>query len=105
MTEVQIILTSIALSVAGWILIFKLVLLPRIVATPIHRALLILSLPHVFRFVGLSFLIPGVTHEPLDPRFAVPAAYGDLLSAVLAMVAVVLLARESRWAKPCIRSA
>ncbi len=50
---------------------------------------------HGTRYMGLAFLIPGVTAEPLDPRFADPAAYGDLLAAILALVA--LLALRSNW--------
>ena len=33
---------------------------------------------HSFRFVGLSFLIPGVVSPDLPVAFAAPAAYGDL---------------------------
>ena len=50
---------------------------------------------HATRYVGLAFLIPGVTAEPLDPRFAEAAAYGDLVAAVLALVA--LLALRLNW--------
>jgi hypothetical protein len=34
------------------------------------------------------FLIPGVTAEALDMRFAWPAAYGDLVAALLAFAAL-----------------
>jgi hypothetical protein len=47
-----------------------------------------LLLLHCFRYVGLMFLIPGVTAEPLDARFAVPAAYGDLPASGLAFAAL-----------------
>jgi hypothetical protein len=50
-----------------------------------------LLLLHGTRFVGLAFLIPGVTNVPLDPRFAEPAAWGDLLAAVLAIIALLAL--------------
>lgn len=46
---------------------------------------------HCFRYVGLMFLIPGVTSETLDARFAVPAAYGDLAAAGLAFAALAAL--------------
>ena len=54
-----------------------------------------LLLLHGTRFVGLAFLIPGVTRVPLDPRFADPAAWGDLLAAVLAIIS--LLALRKGW--------
>jgi hypothetical protein len=46
---------------------------------------------HSFRFVGLVFLIPGVTSQALPAAFAGPAAYGDLVAAMLAIVAIALL--------------
>jgi hypothetical protein len=52
------------------------------------RPLLIL---HSFRFVGLSFLIQGVVATELPSAFAVPAAYGDLFAAVLALLALAAL--------------
>jgi hypothetical protein len=33
------------------------------------------------------FLVPGVTSEVLDTRFALPAAYADLAAAMLAFIA------------------
>ena len=47
---------------------------------------------HSFRFLGLSFLIPGVVAPDLSPAYAVPAAYGDLGAAILALLAL--------WALP-----
>ena len=44
-----------------------------------------LLLLHSFRFVGLAFLVKGVVAPELPAAFAVPAAYGDLIAAVLAL--------------------
>src|SRR5919108_959742 len=46
---------------------------------------------HGFRFVGLAFLVPGVVSPDLPAAFAAPAAYGDLITAILALVALFLL--------------
>jgi hypothetical protein len=46
---------------------------------------------HAFRFVGLAFLVPGVVSPDLPAAFASPAAYGDLIAAVLALFALFLL--------------
>ena len=62
---------------------------------PRHEALLWLSLPHAFRHIGMVFLVPGVVHRPLPTGFANPAAYGDLATGVLALVAIVAL--RYRW--------
>jgi hypothetical protein len=52
------------------------------------EALRSLLLLHCFRFVGLSFLVPGVVAPGLPPAFAGPAAYGDLIAAILALLAL-----------------
>lgn len=46
---------------------------------------------HSFRFIGLSFLVPGVVNPGLDPSWAVPAAVGDMSAAVLALAALFLV--------------
>ena len=64
-----------------------------------NRALTLLVAPHMFfRFIGLSFLVPGVVSPSLPRAFAVPAAYGDLIAGVLAIVATISLARRAPWA-------
>jgi hypothetical protein len=78
--------------IANWYVMPALRVLPR------ERALVPLLMVHTFRFIGLAFLIPGVTSQALDPRFAQPAAYGDLLAAVLALVAVFAWRRGWRSA-------
>ena len=46
---------------------------------------------HGFRFIGLAFLVPGVVSPELPSAFARPAAYGDLLAAALALLALAAL--------------
>jgi hypothetical protein len=46
---------------------------------------------HAFRFVGLSFLVPGVVSPDLPAAFAQPAAYGDLATCMLALLAIAML--------------
>jgi hypothetical protein len=43
---------------------------------------------HSFRFIGLAFLVPGVISPDLPGAFARPAAYGDLIAALLALLAL-----------------
>ncbi|MGN6640913.1 MAG: hypothetical protein ACTHJ8_18530 [Mucilaginibacter sp.] len=57
---------------------------------------------HLFRFAGLSFLIPGVVHAGLNAAWAIPAAFGDFAAAVLAFITLSLvnnntLFRASLW--------
>jgi hypothetical protein len=46
---------------------------------------------HAFRFVGLAFLVPGVVSPDLPSAFSHPAAYGDLATSVLALLAIATL--------------
>jgi hypothetical protein len=50
---------------------------------------------HAFRHVGLVFLVPTVVGATLPTPFAVPTAYGDLLTGLLALLAIVAL--RSGW--------
>jgi hypothetical protein len=59
------------------------------------EALFFLTIPHAFRHVGMVFLVPGVIAGPLPETFAGPAAYGDLLTGVLAFL--TLIALRNRW--------
>jgi hypothetical protein len=58
---------------------------------PQNEALFWLTIPHAFRHVGMVFLVPGVVAQPLPESFAVPAAYGDLATGLLALLALVAL--------------
>ena len=49
---------------------------------------------HAFRFMGLSFLIPGVVAPDLPASFATQVAYGDLATAVLAVLALAMLSSK-----------
>jgi hypothetical protein len=82
---------SMAFGIAAWTLIARWYVLPALNRRPESEALTLLILPHCFRYIGLAFLITGVTAEPLDPRFAIPAAWGDLLAATLAFAAIAAL--------------
>src|SRR5262249_41668863 len=55
------------------------------------EALRRLLLLHTFRFVGLAFVIPGVVSPDLPVAFARPAAYGDLSTSILALLAILAL--------------
>src|SRR5262245_48440502 len=65
--------------------------------------LTLLVIPHLFfRFIGLSFLIPGVVSPSLPADFAVPAGYGDFVAGVMAIIAVAGLTANASWAVPTV---
>lgn len=55
------------------------------------EALKSILLLHGFRFLGLAFVLPGVVSPDLPAAFARPAAYGDLATAILALLALATL--------------
>ncbi len=84
------------LSLIVWSLIAKWLLAPWLDKMAPNEALFWLTLPHAFRHIGLVFIVPGVVSGPLPAAFADPAAYGDLLAGVLALLALIFLRAE--WA-------
>ncbi len=93
---------SILMAFIAYSLIAKWYVMPSLQTLPRARALTPLLLFHSTRFIGLAFLIPGVTAQPLDPRFADPAAYVDLLAAILALLAILALRRGWSAATPIV---
>jgi hypothetical protein len=83
-------------------LVFRWYLMPKLSAMPRNEALTLLILPHTIRHLGLTFLLVGVTSQALDPKFAHPAALGDLLAAGLAFAAIVALRAEWKIATPLV---
>ena len=77
------------LGYVAWLLCFSVYVLPRLRSmdrVDAHRAIATL---HSFRFFGLVFILPGVVGPNLPAGFARFAAYGDLATGVLAMVALL----------------
>ena len=93
----SVLLSFIAFGTVTWLYIW-----PRLRLLTREEALLPLVVPHMFRFVGLSFLIPGVVAPSLSADFARPAAYGDLGATLLAMLAVWALTARLSWALPIV---
>src|SRR5215813_12039364 len=79
---------SVALSFVAWGIVAARYLWPVLRDQPRATALRPLLLLHSFRFIGLAFLVPGVVSPDLPGAYARPAAYGDLIAAVLALLAL-----------------
>lgn len=90
----MIFLVSVLLGLAVWGLIGARYIWPALRERPRTEALRPLLLLHAFRFVGLAFLVPGVVSHDLAEGFARPAAYGDLTTSLLALIAFATLDRR-----------
>jgi hypothetical protein len=77
----------------------RLYLLLRLNGLEPRSVLLPILLLHSFRHLGLMFVAPGAHYESIPVEFAQPAAYGDLLAAILAVCAIPLVARNARGAR------
>jgi hypothetical protein len=74
----------------------RVYLLPKLPELSPQSVLLPILLLHSFRHLGLMFLAPGATYAGMAPQFAYPAAFGDLLAALLALIAIPAVARNAR---------
>ena len=82
---------SVLMGLVVWGIIGARDIWPALQRRPRAEALRPLLLLHAFRFVGLAFLVPGVVSPDLPDGFARPAAYGDLTTSILALLAIATL--------------
>ncbi|HET9402914.1 MAG TPA: hypothetical protein VFO34_18345 [Candidatus Acidoferrales bacterium] len=82
---------SIAFSLIAWGIVARQYFWPALKERSRPDALRPLLTLHSFRFLGLAFLIPGVVSPDLPSSFSHAAAYGDLIAAVLALLALASL--------------
>jgi hypothetical protein len=78
-----------ALGYLAWALCMAAYVWPRVRAmdrVEAHRAIATFN---SFRFFGLAFLLPGFVGPNLPPGFATQVAYGDLATALLAILALL----------------
>jgi hypothetical protein len=79
---------SIAFSLIAWGIVTARYIWPELRLRSRAEALRPLLILHSFRFIGLAFLVPGVVSPDLPSAFARSAAYGDLIAAILALLAL-----------------
>ena len=80
---------QLTLGYLAWLLVFFAYAWPRLrAAEPVQGQRAIAAL-HSFRFFGLVFIVPGVIGSGLPTGFATFAAYGDLATGVLALLALL----------------
>lgn len=98
MNNMQVLGVQTALSTVAWSAVAVCFAWPWLRDRPARRAIQILLIPQLFRHVGMSLLAVGVAAPTLPTRFARHVAFGDLTTAVLALVALVALVRQWRGA-------
>lgn len=94
MSETVLFQTHLLLGYAAWLLCFGAYLWPRLKAIDHVDAQRAIATLHSFRFFGLVFILPGVVGRDLPASFATFAAYGDLATSVLAMLALLVVRKR-----------
>ena len=74
----------------------KMYLIPKLRNVNSKTILLPILLLNAFRHLGLMFLAPGAIYEGIPQEFAIPAAWGDFLAAILALISIVLVVKNSK---------
>src|SRR5215470_11695807 len=80
----------------------RLYLLPLIPRFRPQQILVPILLLHSMRHLGMMFLTRGATYPGLPSEFANEAAFGDLVTAIIAFVAIPLVLSGSGLAKPAV---
>jgi hypothetical protein len=91
MTQQLLFGVSVAFSFIAWAVVATLYIWPQLRSRSRIDALRPLLVLHAFRFIGLSFLVPGVVSPDLPFAFAGGAAYGDIIAAILALATLATL--------------
>jgi nicotinamide riboside transporter PnuC len=90
----SIFILQLVLGYVAWLLCYRAYLWPRLKKmhrVDAHRAIATL---HSFRFFGLVFVVPGVVGPHLPESFARLAAYADLATGALAILALLAARRR-----------
>src|SRR5499427_10995383 len=77
------------LGYVAWLLCLGVYAMPRLKSMDLVAAERAIATLHSFRFFGLAFILPGVVGPNLPTRFATFAAYWDLSTGVLAILALL----------------
>ncbi|WP_370400365.1 hypothetical protein [Sulfitobacter sp. JB4-11] len=102
MNMIAIFSIQFALSIVIIALLSHWYLAPWLAKMPTRQAMSILIMPHVFRHLGLVFLVPVVVDPAIPEGFANAAGWGDFSSALLALLALVALRYQWRPATALI---
>ena len=80
---------DLVLGYVAWLLCFGTYIWPRLREMDSVHAQRAIATLHSFRFIGLVFLVPGVVGPHLPANFAGFAAYWDLATALLSILALL----------------
>jgi hypothetical protein len=98
MSQQVIFESQLVLGYVACLLAFSTYILPRLRLMDRLNAHRVIATIHSFRFFGLVFILPGVVGPNLPVSFAVFAAYGDFITGLLALLALLFAgSRPAFW--------
>jgi len=80
----------------------RLYLLPLVSRIRPRQILVPILLLHSTRHLGMMFLTRGATYPGMPHEFAYPAAFGDLITSIMALLAIPFVLRGSVFARPLV---
>lgn len=95
MNNVSIFWLQLVCSLVVCAVVFAWYVWPSLTKLPRTVALIPLLFVHVFRYVGMTLLVPRMIDPKLPRDFLSSAAYGDLIAAALALASIFAL--RSNW--------
>ena len=98
----RIIVLNLLANTAIFYVAARLYLLPLIPTVQPQHILVPILLLHSMRHMGMMFVTRGATYPGLPSQFSYKAAFGDLVTAILAFVAMSLVLGGSGLAKPAV---
>src|SRR5881275_3358469 len=98
----RVLTINLILNTAIFYVAARLYLLPLVPRVRPQGILVPILLLHSMRHLGLMFLTRGATFPGMPPQFAYPAAFGDLITAVLAFASIPLVLRGAWLVKPAV---
>jgi hypothetical protein len=101
-TQINILTVNLLFSTIVFVIAAKLYLLPMLPRLEPRSVVIPILLLHALRHLGLMFLAPGAVLPGLPEQFAKPAAFGDLLAAILALIALAAVVPRSSLARPLV---
>jgi hypothetical protein len=101
-TQMNILTVNLVFSTVVFAVAAKLYLIPMLDRLEPRSVVLPILLLHALRHLGLMFLASGAVFPGMPAQFAYPAAVGDLIAAVLALIALCAVVRRSRFARPLV---
>ena len=93
------------LSLLAWFVVFATVVTPVISGLSKRRQLQVLLVPQAFRHVSVLLLMPGFTSETIPLNWVYQTIAGDILTAVVAIVAIAALHRGSAHSSKAVWAA